>query len=533
MKKLRRSLAFLLIAVMAVIFPAQTVMAAFKEITCDNAGIGTGGLYDPNEITNQSAQGPIDPNNPCGLVGVNNIFSSIGCHYIIILNDVFSKFFCALQFGMRDMMVAVVTLFVIVYGVRLLIGTQEATGGAAILAFIKIGIVFMFMDKGALAVSYVYKFFIAFIEESVAWVFAGINCPFIICVGNAKDVSDVFADLDQRVKTTLMGYDNGGTNTGGLFTDNGELIMFFFALTIVALPLFFIVFNLIKTAVAVFVKSLVTFMLSITAVAFLISLSPIFMSFMLFNSTYSLFDNWVRFLVSYSLQPMIIFAIFSLWIIISADFLGFIADIGKIIVVVPKNSIDKAAVLTIKDTLAFCPLYFPPDNSSSITGSGPSGLQFPFTFNLGGPTVKCCQLVPKTGPVVDLTPDCVDPGTAAITPDQYLLNIYPYEVHRLQEPQAVLRDGRFAYYLGYHLVALLAIASAFFHLIEMTPQIAQALSRSQAAMPLGAGFGGGGGLSSMISRATDTTRKTAGKATDRLMKMSTQRGGAGAAGPHT
>ena len=530
MKKLRRSLAFLIIAIVSVVFPAQTVMAAFKDIVCDDAGVGTGGLYDPSDVV-KIAQGPTtDPDNPCAIVSTDNIFSSIGCNYIVILNDVFSKFFCALQFGMRDVMILVVTLYVIIYGVRLLIGTQEATGGAVILAFIKIGIAYMFVDKGALAVSYIYKFFVGFIEESVAWVFAGINCPTIICIGNSQDVSDVFSDLDKRVKTTLMGYDNGGTHTGGVFTDNGELILFFLALTIVALPLFFVVFNLIKTAVSVFVRSLVTFMLSITAVAFLISLSPIFMSFMLFNTTYSLFDNWLRFLVSYSLQPMIIFAIFSLWMIISVYFLGLIEDIGKIIVLVPKNSLDKAAVLTIKDTLGFCPLYFPDDKSSGIVGTGYDLRTY--TITMGGPQVKCCELeATTTAPLLE--PECKSTApTTTITPDQYLTNIYPYEVHRLLEPQAVLREEKFIYYLGYHLIALLAIAYAFSHLIEMTPQIAQALSRSQATMPLGAGFGGGG-LSSMISKATDATRKTAGNATDKIMKMSTQRTGAGSAGPHT
>ncbi|MEK6746376.1 MAG: type IV secretion system protein [Pseudomonadota bacterium] len=524
MKKLRRIVAFFIIAVMSVILPVQTVMAAFEDLACDAAGGATGGVFDPKIIYDTAAQGPIDPSNPCGLVSVDNIFSSIGCRYVSILNDVFSKFFCALQFGMRDLVVAVVALYIAIYGVRLLIGTQEATGGAAILAFIKIGIVYMFIDKGALAVGYIYKFFVSFIQESVAWVFSGINCPTIICIGRAQSISEVFGDIDEKVKFIIMGTNDG--TTAGLFTGNGELILFFFVLFFISFTAFMLLFTMIAKAVSVFVSSLVTFMLSITAVAFLISLSPIFMSFMLFNSTYSLFDNWLRFLVSYSLQPMIIFAIFSLWIIISFDFLNFIGDIGKVITVLPKASTDKVGVLTVEDKLVFCPLFFPPDKKPGF-----DSISLPSDYTLGGPGIQCC------GKIVPIAPDGQGPifmgcdtskeiqDNPNLTADDYLkdndLKVY------LREPQAVLRDERFVYYLGYHFIALLAIASAFFQLLKMTPQIAQALSRSQATMPLGRGFGGGEGLSSMISKATDGVRKTAGKTANsvsqKIEKMSTQR----------
>jgi|GEM_PF-2810637 len=515
MKKLRRIVAFFIIAVMSVILPVQTVMAAFEDLACDAAGGATGGVFDPKIIYDTAAQGPIDPSNPCGLVSVDNIFSSIGCRYVSILNDVFSKFFCALQFGMRDLVVAVVALYIAIYGVRLLIGTQEATGGAAILAFIKIGIVYMFIDKGALAVGYIYKFFVSFIQESVAWVFSGINCPTIICIGRAQSISEVFGDIDEKVKFIIMGTNDG--TTAGLFTGNGELILFFFVLFFISFTAFMLLFTMIAKAVSVFVSSLVTFMLSITAVAFLISLSPIFMSFMLFNSTYSLFDNWLRFLVSYSLQPMIIFAIFSLWIIISFDFLNFIGDIGKVITVLPKASTDKVGVLTVEDKLVFCPLFFPPDKKPGF-----DSISLPSDYTLGGPEIMCCELDSIVNPTCKN-----DKPTTTITPEKYLQNVEPYNKFRLLEPQAVLREEKFIYYLGYHFIALLAIASAFFQLLKMTPQIAQALSRSQATMPLGRGFGGGEGLSSMISKATDGVRKTAGKTANsvsqKIEKMSTQR----------
>lgn len=519
MKKARRFFAFLLVTFLSVLLPVQSVMAAFQDISCDASGVASGNILNVGDVVT-SASGPVDPNNPCGLVSVDNIFSAVGCNYILVLNDVFSKFYCALQFGMREMVAYVVGLFLVIYGIKLLIGTQEATGGAAIVALLKIGTVYMFVLQGTTAVSILYKFFIGFIEETVAWVFSGINCPFIVCPGSGGNVPFAFSEVDKKIKGLLTGFDDGaGGKTLGIFDNNGELIIFFIVLVMIAVPLFLIAWSLIKMTILVFVRSLVTFMLSITAVAFLISLSPIFFSFMLFNSTYILFDNWLRFLVSYSLQPMVIFAIFSLWLIIVGDFLGFVGDLTKVIVILPAYSEDKGAILTIEDRIAFCPLFYPSDKDISITSS-----TFPFKFNLGGPQIQCCQLV--TNPPL-LDPVCAAPTATAVTPEQYLLDLAPYTKERLLSYKSIVRQEGFIYFLAYNFIALYAIAAAFFHLIEMTPKIAQQLSRSQASMPLGAGFGNGGGLGSMISNITSSTRNKAAKATntisERLVKMSTQR----------
>lgn len=500
MKFVRKLFAFLVIALMAVILPAQTVMAQFTEISCDTAGVATGGIFDPAIVI--ASSGPVDPSNPCGLA-TGRIFSSIACHYIIILNDVFSKFFCALQFGMKDMIMTVVTLFIVLYGARLLIGTQEATGGAIILALLKISIVFLFATQGTLGVSIIYHFFIALIEQTVNWVFAGINCPTVICLTTGSTAS-IFSNLDDKINSVLMGtMDTTVTPNvmrNGLFVEKSELVFFIIALILIAFPLFMMAWSLIKMTITVFVSALVTFMLSITAVAFLISLSPIFMSFMLFNTTYSLFDNWLKFLVSYSLQPMIIFAILALWLNTADDFLGFVGQLSRVMTIVSADSKDKVGVLTIEDTVKFCPIYY---------GNNPSTIDYlsvsPFmNITLGGPTIKCCTLT-STNPLVCSLVEPTTPEDPNLMPKENLIT-----------PEAMIRESKFLYFLGYHFIALTTIGYAFLHLMKMTPRIAQALSKSQSQMPLGAGFGHGGGLSSMISQATNKGRAKVADVTERV-----------------
>ncbi|MFV9878278.1 MAG: type IV secretion system protein [Anaplasma ovis] len=68
-----------------------------------------------------------------------------------------------------------------------------------------------------------------------------------------------------------------------------------------------VVWALIEFFLAMF-SAMITYLFSILAVAFLITLAPIFFSFILFQRTRQLFDGWLKVLMNFSLQPIIIFA---------------------------------------------------------------------------------------------------------------------------------------------------------------------------------------------------------------------------------
>ncbi|CAM81048.1 type IV secretion system protein [Orientia tsutsugamushi] len=69
---------------------------------------------------------------------------------------------------------------------------------------------------------------------------------------------------------------------------------------IIFVPIILIIISLLKT--------IMVYLVSTTAVALLVGLAPLFLSFMLFNRTWYLFDNWVRMLFRYLIEPVILMA---------------------------------------------------------------------------------------------------------------------------------------------------------------------------------------------------------------------------------
>ncbi|QGR03506.1 hypothetical protein EDL79_02930 [Ehrlichia ruminantium] len=91
----------------------------------------------------------------------------------------------------------------------------------------------------------------------------------------------------------------------------GEVWIRFLTL-IVTGPIGWLVFAMIIWAVFVFflciIEAVIAYLFTIVAVAFLATLAPIFITFLLFQLTKTLFDSWIKMLVNFSLQPIILFA---------------------------------------------------------------------------------------------------------------------------------------------------------------------------------------------------------------------------------
>jgi type IV secretion system protein VirB6 len=68
-----------------------------------------------------------------------------------------------------------------------------------------------------------------------------------------------------------------------------------------------IVISLFFFLVAIF-EFIVVYLMSSLAISILLSLAPIFLTFMLFETTRYLFDNWIKFTLKYIFEPVILFA---------------------------------------------------------------------------------------------------------------------------------------------------------------------------------------------------------------------------------
>lgn len=488
MRQLFRQLfTFVVVALLSVSILSQTVHAAITKISCNTAGVATGGFFDPDSVSTGG----------CAAADPKKFFSGLACHLIGILNKVFSNFYCALQFGMLDVLNAVAVLYIAVLGAKLLIGTQPPTLRATAPALLKIGALYMFATQGGYGVGIIYDFFIGVITDTVRWVIGGID----FCTPACTNLVDLFTNVDKKIYAMVEGTPNPTTPAimeGGLFSEKYELVVFFLILAIIFLPLFQIAAYLLWMVISIIMNTLAGFMMSIIAIVFLISLSPIFLSFMLFNSTHALFNNWVKFLVSYSLQPLIIFAVFSLWILVSKQFVGFIEQLSNVMVSVNYNK-EMGSVVTAKDSLKFCKLAYTETQPSIIYVTVPPSI-FP-----GGISIKCCTVDQTSADPLQPVYVC----NGGVSPNAESMQItYPSS---LMSPSRLILESQFVYFLAYHLISFLVICYVFMQMIKIAPKMAQDLTGSGSSVPLGAGFGGGrGGLGSIVRQISGTGRDIVG-----------------------
>lgn len=486
------------------LFSASSMAFISAAVTCTPTGgvAANPQFFDIDDVVNVA-------NNDCSKIDSRMIFSSIVCNFVTITNEVFSKFYCALQYAMTSILMAVVTLYIAVFGMKMLMGTQELTSGSAILGVVKIGALFMFASDGAMGIGLIYNFFIDLVVETVDWVLSAINFCSPSCL-NSTGLREIFASIDNNIYAFIMGVDDGtGNLKDGLFSDNAELIMFLLVLMILIPPLFQMVVYLLWMTFMVFARTMVSFMMSIIAIAFLIALSPIFLSFMLFGPTFRMFMSWVSFLISYSIQPVLIFAMFATWITVAGDFLQFVDQLSKVMMV-EKTNRDKGAISTNEDGIMFCrPKYdtktigvtFTP--FPKVTHAGPI-IELNST-TVSGNTVTsggCCALNLNTIPEVT----CNNSAPSLNIDD-------PSIKDHLVEPSVMARDNQFIYFLAYHIITILIVSYAFFNMIKIAPELAQQLSRSQVIAPLGMGFGGGvSGFNQLVGSATSLGRSIGAKA---------------------
>ncbi|MDM8335535.1 TrbL/VirB6 family protein [Wolbachia pipientis] len=134
-------------------------------------------------------------------------------------------------------------------------------------------------------------------------------------------LSKLFVDGSIYLVDSFSGYIREGDEkfafldltAGALLT--GETWLKFLSLMLAG-PFGFIAFLIILHASFMFLKCIISatlrYIISTVLVAFLLSLTPLFIVFILFQQTKSLFDNWVKTLAHVAVQPVILFSSLSI-----------------------------------------------------------------------------------------------------------------------------------------------------------------------------------------------------------------------------
>jgi type IV secretory pathway VirB6-like protein len=437
MQHIRQWICYLCVSVLLMGSFASSAQAASAGYTCNSAA--TFKILDTVKSEACSYSGSSTVKLP--------VFSIIVCNYISILDCTLRQMYDAMKAGLEKVMIIVLIIFVAVYGAQLLIGSAPPSGDELVKRVIMMAAAWAIATQSTWAIDIVFNFFWQMAMSGIEWMLPLISyCSGGACVA-PPDVPGTFYQLDYALYNTLK-----------LFVDqnNGALLTFFFVMSYIFPPLFGMVISIVFTMISILVRSVVGFLMCVTALALLVALAPVFLSFMLFQSTAQLFQEWVKYMVSFTVQPILTFAFLMMWLGVTANFTAFLSEISN-------NLIEYKKVENLGAS-------FNPENTIAMKSIKIQTTAIP--------------MAPSINDVPKLVPAAPGAGGAPIPVSK------------------ITSDSDFLFYLTYHLTTLMVIAYAFSALMRSAPDIAKQLAGPVSVPSLGSGMQASlGGLASKAAGA--------------------------------
>jgi type IV secretory pathway VirB6-like protein len=458
MRWLKTSLLALIICVGLGAMPTPA-HAAFQLLECDGAGNmvpGTSFFYAGGSDNQGQVEAPDGTygEGACQFQGIRHIFSQVICDFVTILNTVLGTIYCGIQDALTETLSILLSVYLAVFGAQLLIGTAELNTKDVMMRLFKVTLVWTFATQSSWAINLIFYFAIGVMSDFTMWivnaipqvvVYEGDNTTPIVCEMEPVvdgDMMPVFKFFDCMIYYIIAG--------AGQMA-NVKIIGFFTVMMVAFPPMSLLALWWVKKTFLSIVRSLISFLMALAALAFLISLTPIFFSLMLFQVTHHFFENWIRYILAYVIQVIIVFAVIVLWILIFIQFLGFFTQLSNLIF--PYVPIDYAGpVVAPQEVWGICPPAYEDDPTT------------------GAPMASCDN--PGFDPFSSTNPMNWEDDARQVLP-----------------PEKIINQDKFLYFVFYHLVSLIIITFAFGVLLENATKIAQSIA-GPAPMPhFAGGFG--------------------------------------------
>ena len=185
--------------------------------------------------------------------------------------------------GYRMSVSAILTLYIMFTGFSFLIGNINLTHVELIVRILKVSIVSILLSTDK------------------AWTFFH-DYLFVFFIDGVQQILQIINEASATGP--------GSQSLLGLLISPQTLSKLFSLLFVDWLGFIYIILYLIALYFIFFLifKATIIYLTALITIGMIIIMGPIFICFMLFNITRSLFENWLRQLISYALQPMILFA---------------------------------------------------------------------------------------------------------------------------------------------------------------------------------------------------------------------------------
>lgn len=314
---------------------AQTITDSMLNpaFTCSN-GSPSGQLYSMSGC----AGGPQD----------GRVFSYFVCQFEEILNEVLSQTYCAIVFELTPAVMATLTLLVAITGIAFIMGITPFTAKELMVLAGKFCMVLTFATQAEYMIGVGYALFIAIAKEGIVIVLA-----YLFEGQNFSSGADVYRYFDQTLQNMM------NLVTEGEEQDNqceNALFAMFIVIAAVVPPIAMLGIYFMFKVLWVMVRAVFGYCMGLLGVTFLVTLSPIYVSFALFKPTRSLFDKWVTYLISFSFQMVVVFAFLGMAFSILSRMGEDIEDYTKLVRPYKKEIQQGAGILNPIEVCGICEL---------------------------------------------------------------------------------------------------------------------------------------------------------------------------------
>ncbi|WP_342260378.1 type IV secretion system protein [Candidatus Tisiphia endosymbiont of Metellina segmentata] len=187
---------------------------------------------------------------------------------------------------------AVLILYVMSYGAMFLLGMVKINQQDLVIRIVKIAIVSGLMNEST------FEFFNNYIFDFVTNFSDGIisNMSGYSMFSSTNKITNPFMFLDALMSKILFSKTFAGQ------------VLSLISMGLSGLIYFVIVFIATMIVIITALRAVAVYIMAFMAIAILIGVAPLFLTFMLFDFTRYLFDNWVRFTFRYMIEPVILMA---------------------------------------------------------------------------------------------------------------------------------------------------------------------------------------------------------------------------------
>ncbi len=243
-----------------------------------------------------------------------HIFSFFVCHTEKLITALFGNLYCGIIRALSPAVYAVATLAVMFFGIAFTTGILDFTARELLGFLMKIALFVAFTTEADYMIGIAFKLFVTTAQEGIAIAISGIYKD--VPGQNYASGQDLYFFMDNffyRLLTDLsqsIGAPAGFTGDANAEAHNPCKNAVFAALGLLAVafpPIFYIGVLILAKIAMVFVRGVFGYMVALVGLAFLMVLSPIYLSFGLFRQTRRFFDRYIGYLASFTLQMLFVF----------------------------------------------------------------------------------------------------------------------------------------------------------------------------------------------------------------------------------